>query len=101
MSIEWSRIEPFENDFQMQEVEHYLQILRALKERGIKVCVTLIHISYPKWFADKGGIENVQNVPFFERYLRYLVPKITEYVDMWTVLNEINLTSADYKYNAI
>ncbi len=101
MSIEWSRIEPSENEFQIQEVEHYLNILRALKEKGIKVCVTLIHMSYPKWFADKGGIENAKNVCYFERYLHYLLPKISEYVDMWTVLNEINLTPADYKYNAI
>lgn len=101
MTIEWARIEPAEGQFRQEEVDHYLQILEALKERNIKVCVTLIHSTVPKWFGDKGGISNAANIPYFEKYLHYILPKVAHLVDMWNVLNEINLTSADFKYNAI
>ena len=101
MTVEWARIEPVEGEFNPSEVEHYLAIFRALKEKNIKICLTLIHSTVPKWFGDKGGIENAGNLPFFERYLHYLLPKVAPYVDLWCVLNEINLTPADYKYNAI
>ena len=101
MTIEWARIEPREGEFQEHEVEHYLNIFRALKERNIKICMSVIHSTVPKWFDDKGGIENAENLPYFEKYLHYILPKVAPYVDLWCVLNEINYTSADFKYNAI
>ena len=50
-SIPWSRIEPAEGKFCREAVEHYRDLLRLLKEAGIKTFVTLLHGSSPQWFA--------------------------------------------------
>ncbi|PIZ56565.1 MAG: hypothetical protein COY22_00630, partial [Candidatus Tagabacteria bacterium CG_4_10_14_0_2_um_filter_40_13] len=42
-SIEWSRIEPEEGKFDEKEIEHYRQVISALKERGMEPFVTLWH----------------------------------------------------------
>ena len=34
-SIEWSRIEPEEGKFNEAEIEHYRQVIKALRERGL------------------------------------------------------------------
>lgn len=103
--IEWARIEPHDGEFNQEAVEHYLQELSLLKEKGIKTCVTLVHFTVPKWFADKGDFSNLENMKYFERYLNYILPIISPYVDMWNVMNEFNLGLSEkqltFKYNCV
>ena len=54
-SIEWSRIEPQEGNFQVLEIEHYRKIIADLKGKGIEPVVTLHHFTNPAWFSQKGG----------------------------------------------
>ena len=54
-SIEWSRIEPEEGKFNEKEIEHYKQVILALRERGVEPFVTLWHWTIPIWLAKKGG----------------------------------------------
>ena len=100
-SVEWSRIEPTEGCFNAQALEHYVEFFSALKERGIKVFATLVHLSFPTWFYRLGHFTNVENLRYFERYLEYVVPRLAPYVDFWNVLNESNLTGDDYKLGAL
>lgn len=100
MSMEWARIEPEEGVFVESELDHYIRIFEELKKRNIKLCLTLVHFSVPLWFHKKGGLADADNLPCFERYLGYVLPKVSPYVDMWCVLNEINLNGADFKFNA-
>ena len=88
LSIEWSRIEPKEGEFDPLEIEHYKKVLKALKDRGITVMLTLWHVTLPKWVADRGGWENGKTPAYFERFIRKIVPEIGEYVDLWITLNE-------------
>ncbi|EKD84964.1 MAG: hypothetical protein ACD_38C00125G0001 [uncultured bacterium] len=88
LSIEWSRIEPKEGEFDESEIEHYKKVLKALKDRNFTVMLTLWHFTLPKWVADKGGWENGATALYFERFVRRVVPEITEYVDLWITLNE-------------
>jgi beta-glucosidase len=57
-SVEWARIEPVEGVFDENELEHYRQVLQALRNRGIEPFVTLWHFTLPQWLADKGGFED-------------------------------------------
>lgn len=91
MSVEWSRIEPVEGEFNQEATDHYVRELALLKENGIRVFVTLIHFVTPTWFSDKGGYAKVENLPYFERYLAYILPIIAPYVDNWNILNEFNM----------
>ena len=105
VKIERSRIEPEEGSFRENEVGHYIDELSFLKENGIKTFVTLVHFTVPYWFEKKGGFTKLENLKYFERYLNYLLPKISEYVDFWNVINEFNLGSSqeklDYKFNSV
>ncbi len=88
LSIEWARIEPKEGEFDESEIEHYRKVLKALKDRGITVMLTLWHFTLPQWVANKGGWENGQTVKYFERFVKKIVPEIGEFVDIWVTLNE-------------
>ena len=88
LSIEWSRIEPREGEFDSHEIEHYRQVLKSLQDRGMKVMLTLWHFTLPKWVAEQGGWENGRTVGFFERFVKRVAADLAPYVDFWITLNE-------------
>lgn len=91
MSIEWSRIEPAEGQFDPAALRHYTEVLTDLKQRGIKVFLTLWHWTHPLWFENLGGFSKRGNLMYFERYARYAAKHLAGMVDSWNVLNEFNL----------
>ncbi len=48
-SIEWSRIEPREGEFNPAAITHYQAVIAALRSRGIEPFVTLWHWTLPLW----------------------------------------------------
>jgi beta-glucosidase len=90
MSIEWSRIEPLEGQWNHEAVTHYLDLLEHLSHKGIRIFVTLHHFTHPLWFDQLGGFGAIENHRYFERYLSFLLPKISPYVSGWNVINEFN-----------
>lgn len=88
LSIEWARIEPKNGKFSEKEIEHYRSVLKSLKKKNIKIMLTLHHFTNPKWFADKGGWENLFAPSYFERYVQRVVIELKEYVDVWITINE-------------
>lgn len=105
MSIEWSRIQPNEDEFLQKEVDHYIKVFESLKTKGIKICVSLIHGTVPIWFWKKDSFYKMENLKYFEKYIDYIVPKIDQYVDYYLILNEPNGGQDpqyfDFKFNAV
>lgn len=89
-SIEWSRIEPEQGKFDEKEIEHYRQVILALKERGIEPFVTLWHWTIPLWFRDIGGWLNKKSPEYFSRYTEKMVSALPN-VKFWITLNETNV----------
>lgn len=88
-SIEWSRIEPKEDVFDKQEIEHYRDVLRALRKRKIEPFVTIYHWPVPKWFAKKGHWHsNKDAVKDFTKYGEYVVSMLKNEVKYWITINE-------------
>jgi len=87
-SIEWSRIEPKQGEFNQEEIEHYRNVLNALSKKGIKPMVTLWHHSLPYWFEDIGGWEKVENISYYEEYVSYVTKNLSEEVELWITMNE-------------
>lgn len=87
-SIEWSRIEPEEGVFDDAQIEHYRQVIQALRERGMEPFITLWHWTLPVWVRDSGGIESKKFPYYFERYVRYIVERLGADVRFWMTLNE-------------
>ncbi len=88
LSLEWSRIEPIEGEFNDAEIEHYKKVLESLNSKGIKIALTLHHFSNPLWFAKLGGWTNGKSSFYFERFVKRIVPEFKKYVDLWITINE-------------
>jgi len=97
LSIEWSRIEPKEGEWDRKEIEHYREVLMDLKEKGFTVMLTLHHFTLPKWISDKGGWERRSTVRAFVHFVEYVAKELGQYVDLWVTINEPNVyTSQSY-----
>ena len=88
LSVEWARIEPEEGVFSEKEIQHYRDVLLALKERGIKPVVTLHHFTNPIWFSDIGGWENPKAAVYFKRFCAKIVDALKKDVHFWVTINE-------------
>jgi beta-glucosidase len=88
LSIEWSRVEPHENQFSAQEIAHYIDVITALRERNIQPIVTLHHFTNPEWLSRIGGWENPSARDYFIRYVEKIVGSLSAQVRYWIPVNE-------------
>ncbi|MGC8722016.1 MAG: glycoside hydrolase family 1 protein [Caldisericaceae bacterium] len=87
-SVEWSRIEKNEGEFDEKEIEHYVDMLKALKEMEIEPILTLHHFTIPLWLYSKGGLLNENFHSYFARFVKKVVPYFAPYVNYWITINE-------------
>jgi len=90
-SIEWSRIEPEEGRFDEKEIEHYRDVLMALKERGLEPFITLWHFTLPLWFSESGGFERKDSPEIFARYCAFVVKELSSTCTHFSTINEPNV----------
>jgi len=88
LSIEWSRIQPEENKFSSLELNHYKEVILALRARGLEPMITLHHFTNPLWFARLGGWKNRKAADYFLRYVEKVVEPLAEMVTYWITINE-------------
>lgn len=87
-SLEWSRIEPEEGRFSDEAIQHYREVIEALRARGIEPIVTIHHYTIPMWLAAKGGWENPKIEDYFLRYVERVARDYGDLVRWWITLNE-------------
>lgn len=92
-SIEWSRIEPKEGKFNEKEIEHYRQVIKALKSRGIEPFVTLWHWPVPLWLRNKGGVASRKFPKYFACYAEKMAQELGAEVKFWITINEPEIYS--------
>jgi len=88
MSIEWSRVEVSDGEWDTKAIERYREIIVALKDRGIEPVVGLHHFSSPIWFIRMGGWESQKSVYYFSRYARKIIEEFGDLVNLWWTINE-------------
>jgi len=93
-SIEWSRLEPIEGEWDVQAVEHYRQYIAELHRLNIEPIVTLWHWTVPVWFANKGGFEKHANLHYFERFVEKVGQEYGATIRYVLTLNEPNTYAA-------
>lgn len=91
LSLEWSRIQPTPDTWDEEAIERYRQMMRGLVERHLMPLVTLHHFTDPLWFVEQGGWESEKAPELFARYVRKIVPALSEYVTLWVTINEPNV----------
>ena len=91
LSIEWSRVEPVEGQWDSAAIDRYRAMLRDLRQRHMKPVVTLHHFTEPLWFADRGGFADEANLRYFLRYVSHVVAALQDLCDFWITMNEPNV----------
>ncbi len=114
-SMEWARIEPQKGVIDEDALDHYSQLLDALKAAGIRPNVTIHHFSNPVWVddpADPGctngpsdtnlcGLDDPVGGPMVVQamadHATLLATRFGDRVDDWATLNEpVNYLLAAY-----
>ncbi len=90
-SIEWARIEPEENKFDENEVQHYRDVIACCRKYGVEPVVTLHHFTSPAWLIRKGGWEAESTVEDFRKYTRYIIGKLGSELRFVCTINEANM----------
>lgn len=49
IAIEWARIEPEKDQWNQDAIDHYKQMIRSMRERGLTPVITLNHLTLPLW----------------------------------------------------
>ena len=94
LSIEWSRVQPSPDRWDEDALNHYRQMIRGLKERGMEPMVTLHHFSNPLWLTKMGAWENENVIQYFVDYAVKVVDALKDDVNLWVTLNEPNVYTA-------
>ncbi len=92
-SIDWARVEPRPGEFDADAIAHYHGVLAALKEAGIRPCITLLHFSWPMWFEQLGAFEKSANIAHFERFARRMFQEYRPACKLWCTVNESEVVS--------
>lgn len=90
-SVEWSRIQPAPDKWDEDALEHYRNMLRGLRQRGLTAMVTLHHFTDPLWVAERGAWESAEIITLFEKFVRKTVEALKEYCTLWCTINEPNI----------
>jgi beta-glucosidase len=95
LSIEWSRIEPSQGEFDARQIRHYRDVLGDLREQGIEPMVTLHHFTSPIWFVSKGGWSAPDAANGFLPFVRHVVDQLGDLVGLWCTINEPTIYGAN------
>ncbi|MCB9134740.1 MAG: family 1 glycosylhydrolase [Anaerolineales bacterium] len=93
LSVEWSRIQPTPDRWDEDALDHYREMVRGLRERGMMPMVTLHHFTDPLWVYERGGwLNDISDQ--FAAFTEKVVGALKEYVTQWVTINEPNVYAA-------
>jgi len=88
LSVSWPRVIKENGDFNEQGMAFYINILDALKAKGIKAFVTLYHWDLPQHLEDNGGWLNRETAYKFQQYTEQVIEAFGDRVHAYATLNE-------------
>lgn len=93
-SIEWSRIEPEEGNWNLAAINHYRTYIQEMRNRGLEPFMNIWHWTMPTWFTDKGGFAKKSNIAYFERFVTKVSEELIDDLSYVLTINEPNVYSA-------
>lgn len=91
MGIEWTRLEPEENRYDLSVIGYYRRELERLKERGIEPLLTIHSFENPAWFEEKGGFSKSENAKHYLKLVKLVVRSFGDIVSEYITFNEPNV----------
>lgn len=89
-SIAWARVEPRPGEYDDAAFEHYLQLIRTIRDAGMEPLVTLLHFVWPVHVQQRGGLLADDFPAVFERYVAEVAARLGDEIRYWIPLNEPN-----------
>ena len=100
-SVEWSKIEPIQGEFDQDIINHYSKMIDELLENDIKPVLTLHHFTHPLWFDKLGAFEREENVSIFVSFCKRLFKEYSSKVDYWCTINEPAVVATQGYFNGL
>jgi beta-glucosidase/6-phospho-beta-glucosidase/beta-galactosidase len=91
MGVDWSRVMPRRHEFDPAAIARYREILRMVRARKMRVMLTLMHHSVPRWAQDRGGWLDDGMKDDFQEFGRRMIEEYGSDVDYWVTFNEANV----------
>lgn len=88
VSLEWSRIEPREGEWDEAALARYRRQFEAMRRQGLEPMVCLFHFTLPQWVAGRGGFETTWAIDRFTRFVDRVAHEYKDLVRYWLTLNE-------------
>lgn len=88
-SIAWARVEPSDGHFDAEALDHYRKVAASIRQKGMKVMLTLHHFVWPVWLErDHDGMIGTRFPDLFARYAERVASTLGDLVDYWITFNE-------------
>ncbi len=87
-SVEWSKIEPKQGQFDEAALDHYEKVVDELLANGIEPMLTLHHFTDPIWFEEQGAFLQEDSPEVFGRFVERVVKRLGPKVKLWCTINE-------------
>ena len=100
-SIEWSKIEPTNGNFDPKVIQHYRDLCDSLLQNNITPVVTLHHFTHPVWFEKLDAFEKKENIDHFIEYSEYAFNNLKDLVPIWCTINEPSVFVSQGYFNGI
>jgi beta-glucosidase/6-phospho-beta-glucosidase/beta-galactosidase len=92
LSVEWTRLEPEEGQFDEGALEGYAHILDGCRERGMEPMVSLHHFTHPAWLGEEFWLDG--DAPDrFAAHVSRVVPTLATRCRKWVTINEPNIVA--------
>jgi beta-glucosidase len=89
MSLSWPRLFPNgTGKLNDAGVQHYVNEMKLLRSKGIRIMVTLYHWDLPQALQEQGGWLNTTTSDAFVNYANTSFALFGEFVDSWVTFNE-------------
>lgn len=88
LSLEWSRLEPRQGEFDEEAIQRYRDIFQCLEKNRLEPMVTLHHFTHPQWFEDLGGFTKEENIALFVNYCKKAFSLFGSGIRLWGTFNE-------------
>jgi beta-glucosidase/6-phospho-beta-glucosidase/beta-galactosidase len=95
-SISWSRVEPRSGEVDVSALDHYREVIQAVREAGMLPLVTLHHFTWPVHIEQRGGMTAKDFPRWYANYAKAVVDVIGDQVPYWVTFNEPNLLVYGY-----
>ena len=88
-SIEWSRLEPRQGEWNAGALEHYVRLVEECERLGLRPMATLHHFTSPLWFARAGGFAAPGAPALFAKFVeRVAASELGARIPLWCTINE-------------